>query len=178
MGKNRPILFVAAAFAVYGIGLLYEIGGGDPRCCHLTWPSADPVQAEQVALKADPKGLDADFQRRTALVVLAGRPADANGWLRLAYADIKKHGRLTDEGRNAFEMSYLVQPFGGSNAAPGRLALALAVWSQLSPQTRGDALIEIRLARHDAATWQAARDAFKGSTDSSGQLTAALMGLT
>ena len=169
---------IAAAFVVYGAGLLYEVSAGDPRCCHLTWPSADPTQAEQAALRTDPNGLDADIQRRTALAVLAGRPADVNGWLRLAYADIKKHGRLTDEGRNAFEMSYLVQPYGGSSAAPGRLALALAVWSQLSPQIRGDVLIEIRLARNDSVAWPAARSAFKGSADPSGQLTAALMGLT
>ena len=178
MIQIRPILVVAAAFAIYGLGLLYEISAGDPKCCHLTWPSADPVRAEQVLLKVDPKGLDADVQRQTALAVVAGRPADSNGWLRLAYADIKKHGRPTDEGRHAFEMSYLVLPFGGSNAAPGRVALALAVWSQVSTQTRGDVLSEIGLARGDAATWQAVRDAFKGSSDPSGQLTAALMGLT
>lgn len=178
----RPLrIFLVAAtavIAVYGTALLYEITGGNLGCCGLAWPSTDPTQAEQAALDIDPKSQNIDFQRRIALAVLAGRPADSDGWLRLAYADIKKHGRLTEEGRQAFDMSYLVLPYGGSRAAPGRLAMALAVWSQLSPTTRENAVIEMGIARYDGNAWRAAREAFKGSTDPNGQITAVLMGLT
>ena len=171
------LTLVTAAIALYGVVFLYEISSGAPGCCGATWPSADPLRAEQAVLRNDPHNRSAAIQRRTALAVLGGRPADSNGWLRLAYADRLEHGRLTDVGRQAFEMSYLVLPYGGSAAAPGRVAFALGVWSQVSPQTRRDALAEIGLARTESITWRSLRAAAAAVADPNGRLAAALMGL-
>ena len=117
-------MLVAAAAAAYGAGLLLEVELAKPHCCAMTWPSTDPPQAEQIALNADPKALNADLQNQTALAILAGRPGDFAAWLRLAYADRLKHPQLTKTGQYAFETSYLVQPYAG-DLTPLRIAFGL-----------------------------------------------------
>lgn len=108
--------------------------------------------------------------------MLAARPAEVSGWLRLAYADRMQHGRLTEAGIRAFEMSYTVNPF-AYRQSPWRLAFALNNWSSLSPQARQEALKEIDLVKQDWWIWQDTKAAVASTTDPSGRMAAVLSGV-
>ena len=131
--KGRFLLLLGAALGtLYAGSLFYEIDFAAAGCCGLAWPTPDPGAAERAMIAADPKGLDAAIQRQAAIKALSARPADAVAWLRLAYADRLAHGRLTDAGAHAVDMSYLTQPYAGSQT-PWRLSFALDNWSRLTP---------------------------------------------
>jgi hypothetical protein len=147
--RTRPLLIAALSLlALYALGLLYEMDWAPAGCCGFTWPTPNPAQAERLVLAKDPKGLDAAAQRKAAAGILAARPADANAWLRLAYADRLAHGKLTGEGRHAFEMSYLTAPYAAENASY-RVAFALENWGDVSAQTRTDCVKEIDMIKGD-----------------------------
>jgi hypothetical protein len=169
------LILVAGGAAVYGLGLLLEIGAAKPPCCGLTWPSSDPLQAEQAIQADDPKGVSPDLQDKAARAILAGRPGDASAWLRLAFADRRKHGRLTETGQYAFQTSYLVQPYAGE-LTPWRVAFALDNWSQLTGQTRLDAVQEMRIVKErDTGRLAPLKALAMGASDPGGRLAAVLL---
>jgi hypothetical protein len=179
MTPSRIALTAAAAIAaLYGAGLYYEQALAGPHCCGLTWPTPDPAQAERLMAKDDPKGANPAIQRRAALAVLAARPMESSAWLRLAYADRLQHGRLTDEGRHAVEMSYLVLPYAGPGT-PWRLQFVLDDWTGVSGQIRQDAMREMQIVKRDAYPLRLATYKAIGKVrNASGQLSAALQGMT
>ncbi len=168
---------LAALAAVYGAGLLYEADFAPAGCCGLSLPNPDPMQAERLLAQSDPKGTSVNAQRKAALALLAARPGDVGGWLRLAYADRLEHGRLTEAGVHDLEMSYLVDPF-AYRQSPWRLAFALDNWGGLSPEARKDALKEIELVKRSPEIQDDARQAVRAIHNPSGRMTAALMGLS
>jgi hypothetical protein len=176
-GKGRLLLMLSAALgALYAGGLFYEIDFAAAGCCGLTWPTPDPGAVERAMAAADPKGLNAAVQGQAALSVLSARPAEAVAWLRLAYADRLANGRLTEAGAHAVDMSYLTQPYAGSQT-PWRLGFALDNWSRLSAEGRKDALREVETARNDFERWPAVQARSRQVRDQSGRMTAALLGL-
>jgi hypothetical protein len=130
-----------------------------------------------VLAAADPKGLDAAAQGRAAVAVLTASPANASGWMRLAYADRLKNGRLTDDGARAMEMSYVSTPY-VYRQAPWRIAFALENWSNMTTEGRKEVLKEIALAHIDIGIWLELRAAVRSlPMDPSGRMTAALLGI-
>ncbi len=176
MTRSRIALTVAAAIAaLYGAGLYYEQNLAGPHCCGVTWPTPDPAQAERLMARDDPKGLIPAVQHRTAAAVLAARPMESSAWLRLAYADRLQHGHLTDEGRHAVEMSYLVLPYAGPQT-PWRLGFAFDNWGALSLQARQDAIKEIGIVKTQDTIYVApTRSMGARSTDPGGRLAASLL---
>lgn len=169
------LLLAAAGAAAYGLGLLVEIGVAAPPCCGLTWPSRNPLQAEQRLMTDDPRGANPVRQRQAALAILAGRPGDASAWVRLARADRLLNGRMTEVGRFALQTSYLAQPYGGDQT-PLRVALALDNWGQLSHQTRQDAVAEMSLVRkYDYKRLPVLRAVAPRAADPGGRLAALLV---
>lgn len=134
------------------------------------------MQAERLLAQADPQGISAAAQRKAALAVLAARPGVADGWLRLAYADRLQHGRLTDAGVHALEMSYLIEPF-AYRRSPWRLAFALDNWTGIGAQARKDALEEITLTKRSPEILASAHEIVGKVRNPSGRMTAVLMGL-
>lgn len=185
MGRGRIWLSLGCIFAaLYAAGLVYEIDFAPAGCCGLTWPTPDPFAAERILAQTDPKGRDGRLQRQTAVQVLAARPMDAQEWLRLAYADRLTHGQLTDAGARDVEMSYLVEPYAGPQVY-WRLGFDLDNWSRLTPQTRTDAMAEMKVALHDSPSLYITAPRGDDSlgalanraADPSGRMAAALMGL-
>lgn len=176
---RSKIAFIAATAltTLYAAGLYYEQNLAGPHCCGLTWPTPDPAHAERLMAKDDPKGVNPAVQRRTAVDVLAARPMESSAWLRLAYTDCLQHGQLTDEGRRALEISYLVLPYAGPQAA-WRLAFVLENWSALSPQSRKDALAEMVTVKADEWSLRlATMKVLAKVRNPGGRMTIALMGL-
>lgn len=179
MTRSRIALTAATVIAaLYGAGLYYEQNLAGPHCCGLTWPTPDPAQAERLLIAADPKGINPVIQRQAAVAVLAGRPMDSSAWLRLAYADSLSHGRLTNDGRHALEMSYLVLPYAGPDT-PWRLSFILNNWTGAALQSRLDAIREMQILKQDGYSLRLATyKAIKKVRDPSARLAAALEGMT
>ncbi|MDB5459873.1 MAG: O-antigen polymerase [Caulobacteraceae bacterium] len=167
---------VAALIAAYGAGLYYEQVFAPAGCCALTWPNANPLQAERILGQVDARAVDPAAQEQAAVRVLNGRPGDPTAWLRLAYADWLTHGRLTAAGQRALDTSYLIAPYGGA-FTPWRISLALNNWSALPQATRQDAVKEVNVALTDYDTRRPLEAAVRGVGDPSGRLAAALLGL-
>jgi hypothetical protein len=176
MSSRLALAAGAAVFALYGAGLYVEQNLAGTGCCGLTWPSPDPAQAERLMARADPKGTNSAIQRRAAEAVLAARPMESSAWLRLAYADRIEHGRLTDEGRHAVDMSYLVLPYAGAGT-PWRLTFVLDNWTQITPQGRQDALHEIDVLKRDYYIFYATRSAVQQVLNPAGRMVIVLLGL-
>lgn len=175
MHAPRIALIAATAIvALYGAGLYFEQNIAGPSCCGLTWPTPDPAQAERLMVNEDPKGSIAAVQRRVAVSLLAARPMESNAWLRLAYADRLNNGHLTDAGRHAVEMSYLVLPF-ASSQTPWRLDFAFENWGELSPQSRKDVIAEVGIAKNDPEILNALTTAAGRVHNPSGRLAAGLL---
>jgi hypothetical protein len=175
MTRSRIALIAATAIAaLYGAGFYYEQNLAGPHCCGLTWPTPDPAQTERLMAKDDPKGAAPIVQRSTAVAVLAARPMESGAWLRLAYADRLQHGQLTDEGRHALEMSYLILPFAGPQA-PWRVSFAFDNWTALAPQARKDVVAEIGIIKTDWRILAAARTMIAKIQNPSGKLAASLL---
>lgn len=89
----------------------------------------------------DVKGLaDVTAETRAAL---DSSPALASGWLRLAYLDILKHGRLTPLGLAMLQRSYEIAPLGPDVSEP-RLRLVFGMWPQMPESIRVQALEELK----------------------------------
>jgi hypothetical protein len=71
-------------------------------------------------------------------------PADDAAWLRLAYIDRLKHGRLTGEGTTWLERSYEVAPFGPETSL-WRVRFAWENWDALTPELRKQVADEVRV---------------------------------
>ena len=174
--QTRWYAVAALAIAAYGAGLYYEQNFAAAGCCGLTWPIVDPVQAERIMAQTDPKGLNAAAQQQTAKTVIAARPGDPTGWLRLAHADWLAHGgHMTDAGVRALTTSYLVGAYGGT-FTPWRVSLALNNWSVLSAAAQRDAAQEIQTAKQDQY-FPATRRAASGIADPKGRIVAILLGI-
>lgn len=123
---------------------------GDAGCgCLATAPFPNPIRAQEELARDDPKDRNAAAQRRAALTVLAGRPADLSPWMRLAYADTLAHGgRLSPAGREALDTSYAISPYAGA-LAPWRAGFALRNWQTLPVPTRQGAAREFEIIVND-----------------------------
>lgn len=177
MLKTSTILTCAASLlAVYAAALLCETDFAGHGCCGLTWPSPNPGQAERLVARDDPQGDQAAVQQRAALQTLKARPGDAAGWLRLAYADAVQHGRLTSAGRKAFDTSYLLLPYAGSDT-PWRVVFALDHWGELDDEGRAGVLAELRIMDKDDRVRGLTRIAARNLRDPTGRMTAVLLGL-
>jgi hypothetical protein len=177
MSKTNLFLTCAASvLAAYAAALLFETDFAGHGCCGLTWPTPNPGQAERLAIHDDPRGGQADLQRQTALLTLKARPGDSNGWLRLAYADALQHGALTEAGRKAFDTSYLLLPYGGSDT-PWRVVFALDHWDELDAQGRAGALAELRVMDKDDRVRGLTRIAGRSVRNPAGRVAATLLGL-
>lgn len=175
MPASRLALIAATAIAaLYGMGLYFEQNLAGPHCCGLTWPTPDPAQAERLMARDDPKGANPAVQRRAAVALLAARPMESSAWLRLAYADRLTNGHLTDAGRRALEMSYLVLPFAGSQA-PWRLGFAFDNWGDLGVRSRKDAIAEVGVVKDDPEILNALTTVAGRVRDPRGRLAAALL---
>jgi hypothetical protein len=164
--------------ALYAAGLVYEMDFARPGCCGLGWPHPDSVAVERWQAAADPHGRNPVIQRGAALTLLAAQPADANAWMRLAWADRLQHGRLTKVGASALDMSYAVKVYGGNGDTPWRLGFALDNWSQLTASGRQSAEQEFKLMPHTAPAWYAMRRvAVRNVRDPAGRAEAARLGL-
>ena len=174
--QTRWFGLAAALIALYGGGLYYEQTFAGAGCCALTWPSPDPVQAERIVTRIDPRAANAAAQREAALAVNHARPGEPTGWLRLAYADWLAHGgHMTDAGRHALDTSYLLTPYGGS-FTPWRLSLAFNNWSTLPVSTQLDVIREVGLVKHDRYLAQT-RLADGGIIDPAGRVLATVLGV-
>jgi hypothetical protein len=174
--QTRWIGIAAALIAAYGAGLYYEQSFAPAGCCALTWPNADPVQAERILARTDPNGVNAAAQQQAAVAVRAARPGDPTGWLRLAYADWLSHdGRMTDAGMKALATSYLITPYGGP-FSPWRVILSLNNWTILPVATRLDVAREIQVVK-TAQYFETTKKAAAGVRDPSGRMAAVVLGI-
>lgn len=174
--RTWALVALLVFFIIYGSVLYIQQNLAGHGCCGATWPTPDPTQAERLIAKADPAARNAAMQRSAAVDVLTARPMDSNAWLRLAYADGLAHGRFTDEGLHAFEMSYLVAPYAGHDT-PGRLVFALDNWTAVTPSVRRSVMAEIAIMDKDDAVRGAARVAGRKIQTPAGRMTAILLGL-
>jgi hypothetical protein len=180
MTPGRLLLAAACGLAaLYAAGLVYEMDFARPGCCGLAWPHPDSVAVERWQAAADPRGGNPVLQRGAALTLLAAQPADANAWMRLAWADRARSGRLTKVGASALDMSYAVKVYGGNIDTPWRLGFALDNWSQLTPSGRRSAEQEFGLMPHTSPAWFAMRRlAARNVRDPAGRTEAGRLGLT
>lgn len=80
--------------------------------------------------KEHPTAQELDRAERGARAALGQYPYNSQAWLRLALADVKRHGRLTTPGLAALRRSYdlvALEP----NAGPWRVAFGLQHWQEL-----------------------------------------------
>jgi hypothetical protein len=107
------------------------------------------VQTERLLDRADPKGVDPGLQDQAARRELAARPVDPSGWMRLAYADVLRHGRLTRKGLGALKTSYTMSAYAGRDAG-WRVAFGLDHFYELDADARRQLLTELQgLSRDD-----------------------------
>jgi hypothetical protein len=177
MTPGRLALAAACGLAaLYAAGLVYEMDFARPGCCGLGWPHPDPVAAARWQAAADPSAVNPAIQRGAALTLLAAEPANANAWMRLAWADRLAHGRLTRAGAGALEMSYLVQLYSAKDVG-WRVAFVLDNWSRIPVEIREDAVREAGFAQNRATWGQIVVAVRRGITDPEGRKVAAAMGL-
>jgi hypothetical protein len=80
-----------------------------------------------------PVDLDAAEQQTRRELALA--PTTATAWLRLAYIDYWRHGRLTPAGLANLNRSYDTAPL-GPDASASRLTLGFELWGEMTPELR------------------------------------------
>lgn len=178
MTAGRTLLAAGCAFgALYAAALLYEMDFAPAGCCALSWPSPDPVAAGRRLAAVDPKGRNPAAQRQGALVQLASAPADADAWMRLAWADWLGHGVLTRAGARALDMSYVLRPYAGVDTT-WRVGFALDNWSRLTPETQQGVVREVGQAPFGFQLSQIRSLVAQGVRDPAGQAEAAVLGLT
>lgn len=92
-----------------------------------------------------PTAADLASAQRETIRSLRQAPANATGWLRLAYVDSRGPEGLGRTGVEALARSYAAAPFGPDDTA-WRLRFAFNHWSRLDRPTRLLALDELRIA--------------------------------
>ena len=174
--KTWAIAVVASLSAIYG-GWLFVDGFLAPAgCCGATWPLPDPMQAERLAQQRDPQDRSGAEQRAAALVITRSRPADVEGWMRLAYADRLLHGRLTKEGGDALDLSYSLTPYAGPRAV-WRIVFVLDNWSQAPDRVKRDTLDEIGIVKGSEGERWRLQQLTPSIHDPAGRTVAALFGV-
>ena len=96
---------------------------------------------------------DLDRAEADTREALRRSPARGNAWVRLAYLDTARDGRLDESGRAAFARSYRVEPYGPRDLRRWRLEFALTRWSLIDPDTQAAVLEEARAAAAGGADW-------------------------
>lgn len=167
---------LAVVAAVYGATLYAESFIAGDGCCAATGLQPNPVQAERLLERADPKGLDAALQEQAARQVIAARPIDASGWLRLAYADALRNGRLTPQWRYALKTSYTMAAYAGRNAG-WRAAFGLDHWYELDADSRARVIAELKALARDNTRRDAAKSLIGGVRNPVGRYQAHLQGM-
>ncbi|MBV9993571.1 MAG: hypothetical protein JO127_00030 [Caulobacteraceae bacterium] len=137
----------SAALCIYAALLLYEGFVAAPYEGVFTLPFVDKPSAQR-AYEALTANADARGRRAAAWRLVRGDPADAAGWIAVAYADWLQHGRLGPEGLAALDHSYAVSFFDARQAV-WRVGFALENWPTLTPQIRQDVLTEAQTALQD-----------------------------
>lgn len=164
---------VFAVSAVYALALAYE--GMGTTCCagRLAGPLVDNASAER-AYDALPRGASASTRLAAARRIVQGDPAYAAGWVEMAYAERSLGRRLTADSARALERSYAVAYFDRRTAAR-RVRFAFDNWDALSPECRGHALAEARLALADATLRAATAAQLQLVQNPAGRLVARLL---
>jgi hypothetical protein len=176
---RRARLYLGSAFAVaavYGALLLAESFFTGPGCCLASWPNPNPVQTERLVDAADPDGRNGAAQARAARDVLAARPVDASGWMRLAHADALRNGRLSPEGLHALRTSYTMSAYAGRNVG-WRVTFALNHWDELDADTRAQALQELEILANDGLRRDAAKPQLETVSNPVGRTYVEIFGL-
>lgn len=148
------LAFFMIGAGAYGALLTFESFGSESGCCGATKPHPNPIQAERLVLAHDPQGLNSQLQAQAARAVLASRPIDHTGWMRLAYAESLEAGRLTPSGLAALRNSYTMAAYAGRNAG-WRSAFALQNWPALDLETQQFAIAEFIALKADWPRLQA-----------------------
>jgi len=175
-GKILAIAVVASLGAAYGAVLFYESFLGPAGCCGATWPLPNPMQAERLLHQQDPNDRDGPKQKAAALLIVRARPADVDGWLRLAYADRLIHGQLTAEGANALDISYSITPYAGPRGV-WRVVFVLNNWNAAPDRVKRDTLEEIKIIKSDPNEKQLLIARTPSVADPNGRLAAVLFGV-
>jgi hypothetical protein len=171
--QNWIVGGLAALAAIFGSALFAESFTAPAGCCLATWPNPNPVQVERLLSARDPAGRDAGAQEVAAQEVLAARPVDSSGWMRLAYADALRNGRLSPSGLNALRTSYVMSAYAGRNAG-WRLAFALQHWDELDSDTKQQAMIELKALQKDGLRLAAAKQQISAVSNPAGRALAAM----
>jgi hypothetical protein len=100
-------------------------------------------------------------------------PTRAASWLDIAYADVQRHGSLTNVGRQALQRSYTFEPL-GPDVTKWRVRFTLNHWDELTASGHSDVLNEIRTRWRfvPRSTWE---EVFAGVTNPAGKLAARLL---
>jgi hypothetical protein len=90
--------------------------------------------------------VDLNAAERQTRWELALSPTTATAWLRLAYIDYWRHGRLTSAGLANLNRSYEIAPL-GPDASAARMTLGFELWAQMTPDLRAQLLRELTAFR-------------------------------
>jgi hypothetical protein len=79
---------------------------------------------------------DLDLAEKRSWEALSRSPSRAESWARLAFVDVAQNQRLTPEGLDALNHSFIALPFAGDSFQVWRVQLALTYWSQLDAEAQ------------------------------------------
>lgn len=107
-----------------------------------------PPHVRFADVKLDPSRgpVDLDGAERETRRALAHSPGLAIAWVRLAYIETWRHGRLTPAALEHLRKSYEVAPL-GPDASAARITLIFESWPDAPPEIRSRALREVVAVR-------------------------------
>lgn len=148
LGAPWPVWAAGAGAALTLIGTLLLLSGlVAPQGAAGAWsPAAGVHDLRATALLEAGRMRPAELAaaRRETLAALARSPVDDAAWLRMAYIDRLRGGRLAAEGKEALRRSYDVAPY-GPDTSLWRVRFALENWQDLDPELRRETLDEVRV---------------------------------
>lgn len=132
-----------AVLAIAGVWAFADPAGPAARFAPLSPPLAALANDH---LSPGGRPVDLDAAERETRIQLALSPATASAWLRLAYIDYWRHGRLTAEGFADLARSYEIAPL-GPDVSRARLTLGFELWGSMPPAVREQLLREVAALR-------------------------------
>jgi hypothetical protein len=143
---------LVAAVVLAGAGGLASVAGLWAVLSPEGWsasvlPLSPPHEAlANAKLNPDLGAVDLDAAERATRRVLSRSPGLATAWVRLAYIETWRHGRLTPKALEHLETSYEIAPL-GPDVSRARTALIFESWAAASPPIRAQALREVAAIR-------------------------------
>lgn len=177
--SKLPILIAATVLGVAGIAgpalSLNELSRetAAPRSATiLTFDTSEDGQARKAVERGMTSGnyTDAKHLAKSALSIAA---YNTNARLRLAYIDLREHGRLTPAGEHELAQSYDLAPYDPFSAS-WRVKFALDHWADLTPGTRNAAHAEAIAFLNSGSQVANMRNTLGSIHTDEGQLLAAL----